>query len=152
MNFVSSVLRPSERAAALFAIAGSSSQFSGAARTLLLSLHSSDVSRGAVFGRRLRLPHPINIVVGKGAVVGDDVTICQNVTIGHTRRGGYPTLGDRVTVFPGAVIVGAITIGDDAIIGPNSLVTKNVPSGGRARAPLAEIMDPTEPSRGADSN
>jgi serine O-acetyltransferase len=62
--------------------------------------------------------------------IGDDCQIFQNVTVGDSpSKAGLPTIGDRVSIFPGAVISGPITIGDDVVIGANSVVTMSVPAG-----------------------
>lgn len=75
--------------------------------------------------------HTVGIVIGP-CVIGDNVTIYQNVTIG--KRGiGYgevsPVIGDGVTIYAGAVVTGPIRIGNNAIIGANSVVLKDVPDG-----------------------
>jgi serine O-acetyltransferase len=97
-------------------------------RNRLISGFAIDIGPGAKFGPALRLPHPVGIVVGTGAAVGADVTLYQNVTLGQ-KHNRYPTLGDGVTVFPGTVIVGAVTIGDGAVIGANLFVDVDVPAG-----------------------
>jgi len=78
----------------------------------------------------------LGVVIHKDAVIGADCTIAQNVTIGRnpgdTR---VPVLGDRVYVGAGAVIFGEIRIGDDAMIGANSVVLADVP----ARAVVAGV-------------
>lgn len=85
--------------------------------------------------RRVRLPHPVGVVMGKGVLLGYDCVIYQNVTIGARSpvKGGYPTLGDRVTVFPGAIIIGPIHIGDDAVVGAGAVVFDSVPAGAIVR-------------------
>ena len=61
--------------------------------------------------------------------VGENCHIFQCVTVGDSPRiHGLPTIGDRVWIFPGAVVSGPITIGDDAVIGANSVVTCDVPA------------------------
>lgn len=77
-------------------------------------------------GNHLMLPHPIGIVIGKGCIIGDECKIYQNVTIGR-KNGGYPTIGNNVVIYPGAVIVGDIRIGDNVIIGANAVVLHDVP-------------------------
>tara|TARA_R110000765_G_scaffold205329_1_gene310100 strand:+ start:4528 stop:4989 length:462 start_codon:yes stop_codon:yes gene_type:complete len=74
-------------------------------------------------------PHPTGIVIGEGVVIGKGTTIYQNVTFGAARRGQsnlYPQVGENVTVYAGAVIIGDIVIGDNAVIGANSVVNKDV--------------------------
>ena len=87
----------------------------------------------AVIGRRVRLPHAVGIVIGSGAVVGDGVTIYQQVTLGsHGRRDeamGYPRIGDDVVLFAGAVVVGGVAVGSGAIVGAHAVVLSDVPPG-----------------------
>ena len=60
--------------------------------------------------------------------MGDNCHIYQQVTLGQNRD-AYPVLGDGVIVYAGAKIVGGVHIGDGAIIGANSVVTRDVPAG-----------------------
>ena len=71
-------------------------------------------------------PHPVGIVIGKGIEIGKKCTIFQNVTIGKYDD-ALPKLGDNVCVFAGAILFGNIKIGNNAIIGAGSVVTKSVP-------------------------
>lgn len=88
------------------------------------------VDVGAI-GQRVRFPHPVGIVIGDGAIIEDDVTILQNVTIG--RRNGRdprnPHIKKKASLQAGAVIVGPITIGEGAIVGANSVVLNDVDDG-----------------------
>ena len=77
-------------------------------------------------GKNLYLPHPYNIIIGEGAVIGNNCSIYHEVTIGQN-KGKYPHLKDNVIVYPGAKIVGGITVGDNAIVGANSVVNRDVP-------------------------
>jgi hypothetical protein len=61
--------------------------------------------------------------------IGTDCLIMQGVTLGQ-KGGIYPTIGSRVTIYPNAVIVGSVTVGDDAIVGAGAVVLKDVPPGG----------------------
>ena len=84
-------------------------------------------------GRRLMLGHQSGIVIHPHAEIGDDCMIRQNVTIGSATPDRVfqeaPKLGNRVQVGAGAVIVGKVTIGDGARIGPTAVVLTNVPAG-----------------------
>jgi serine O-acetyltransferase len=94
-------------------------------------------------GQRFRIGHQGGIVIHPRAQIGDDCCIRQNVTIGAAtadRSSEAPTLGDRVEVGAGAVIIGRITIGDDVRIGPNAVVMTNVPAGSTAFAAPARII------------
>jgi serine O-acetyltransferase len=82
----------------------------------------------------IEIPHPTGVVIGRGTTVGRNVRIFQNVTLGSSRRGDYPTIGDDVTIYAGAVISGDITIGSGSIIGANAVVTTDVPPNKTIRA------------------
>ena len=82
-------------------------------------------------GKGLLLPHFGGIVINSGTVIGENCTILQNVTFGNTKGGknaGSPKLGSKVYVGPGALIVGAIEIGNDVMIVGNTFVNMDVPS------------------------
>ena len=85
------------------------------------------------FWSGVAFPHPIGIVIGDGVKIGQRVTIYQNVTIGLKRNfpgvneSFYPTIDDDVTVYAGAVIVGAIHVGERSVVGANALLSCDVP-------------------------
>jgi serine O-acetyltransferase len=83
------------------------------------------------FWGQVMFPHPIGIVIGDGAVIGRNVRIYQNVTLGLTENGvgGYPTIEDDVAIYAGAVIIGGITVGASSVIGANAIVSRDVPAG-----------------------
>lgn len=87
------------------------------------------ISPKAVIGKNLTLPHPIGIVIGEGAKIGNNVIIYQNVTIGRKNRNvpKYPIIEDNVIIYCQSTIIGDITIGKNSIIGSNSVVLENVP-------------------------
>lgn len=78
------------------------------------------------------LPHPFGIIISTAAEIGENVVIGHQVTIGN-RNGvrAAPTIGNRVYIGAGAKLLGPVKIGDDAIIGANSVVTKDVPAGAK---------------------
>lgn len=91
-----------------------------------------EIHPGAVIGRRVVIDHGMGVVIGETAVVGDDVLMYHGVTLGgkeYTTEKRHPTIGNRVLLGAGAKIIGNITIGDDAKIGANAVVTKVVPAG-----------------------
>ena len=100
---------------------------------------SSDIHLHARIGARLSLPHPNGVVMHADAIIGDDCMIMQQVTIGQLASGGAPRLGNRIYVGAGAKILGAITIGDGARIGANSVVLIDVPAGATAVGVPASI-------------
>jgi serine O-acetyltransferase len=94
-----------------------------------LKYGSCHISYEACIGKRLNLPHPVGIVIGKGVVVKDNVTIYQNCTLGQKDDSQYPVLNDYCIVYPGSIVVGDTSIGENAIIGANSFVNKSVGAG-----------------------
>jgi serine O-acetyltransferase len=91
-----------------------------------------DISPRTQIGPGLYIGHFGGVVVSPEATLGSNVNIAQGVTIGATSRGprmGAPTLQDRVWVGAHAIIVGKITIGNDALIAPGAYVNFDVPSG-----------------------
>jgi len=92
-----------------------------------------EISPTAEIGPGLYIGHFGGIVVSPYAVIGSNVNIAQGVTIGATSRGsklGAPVIKDRVWIGAHAILVGEITIGEDALIGPGAYVNFDVP--GRA--------------------
>jgi len=93
-------------------------------------LTGTEIHPGARLGRRFFIDHALSVVIGETAVVGDDVTLYQGVTLGgtgkeHGKR--HPTLLDNVVVGSGAKILGNITVGHNCRIGAGSVVLRNVP-------------------------
>jgi serine O-acetyltransferase len=76
-------------------------------------------------GPGLYVPHPAGTVVSPERM-GSNVTIVHNVTIGMRKEQDFPTIGDGVYIGAGARVLGAIQIGDNAQIGANAVVTKDV--------------------------
>jgi serine O-acetyltransferase len=90
-----------------------------------------EIHPGAQIGRRLFIDHGLGVVIGETAIVGDDVTIYQGVTLGgtgkeHGKR--HPTIEDNVVIGGGAKILGNITVGQNCRIGAGSVVLRNVPA------------------------
>lgn len=82
-------------------------------------------------GRRVRLDHFGGMIL-VAQWIGDDVTIRQNTTFGIARKHALqdrPVIGNRVEIGAGAVILGAVSIGDDAVVGANSVVRRDVAPG-----------------------
>jgi len=93
-------------------------------------LTGTEIHPGARLGRRFFIDHALSVVIGETAIVGDDVTLYQGVTLGgtgkeHGKR--HPTLLDNVVVGSGAKILGNITVGHNCRIGAGSVVLRNVP-------------------------
>ncbi|WP_157109088.1 serine acetyltransferase [Cryobacterium arcticum] len=100
---------------------------------------------GAKAGPGLLIHHPNGIVVGRGAKIGANCTLLQQVTLGERyldQRGpsAYPTLEDGVTVGAGARLLGGIVIGQGSNIGANSVVLIDVPPGHSAVGSPARVL------------
>lgn len=93
---------------------------------------SIEIHPGAKIGRRFFIDHGAGVVIGETAEIGDDVLIYQGVVLGGTtleKKKRHPTIGNRVVIGTGAVVLGAVVIGDDARIGAGSVVVKSIPPG-----------------------
>ena len=89
-----------------------------------------EIHPGATIGEGFFIDHGMGVVIGETAVVGNNVTLYQGVTLGGTgkeRGKRHPTLGNNVVVGAGAKILGNITIGDNVQIGSNAVVIRDVP-------------------------
>ncbi len=89
-----------------------------------------EIHPGARIGRRFFIDHGMGVVIGETAIVGEDVTLYQGVTLGgtgkeHGKR--HPTILDNVVIGGGAKILGNITVGRNSRIGAGSVVLRTVP-------------------------
>jgi serine O-acetyltransferase len=90
-----------------------------------------EIHPGAEVGRRLFIDHGMGTVIGETAVIGDDVTLYQGVTLGGTGKEKgkrHPTVGTNVSIGSGAKLLGNITIGDNCRVGAGSVVLRSVPA------------------------
>jgi len=110
-----------------------------------------EIHPGATIGRRFFIDHGMGVVIGETAEIGDDVTLYHGVTLGGTswKEGKrHPTLGNGVVVGAGAKILGPLTIGDNAKIGSNAVVVKDVPAGATAAGIPARVLDEAKKNTG----
>lgn len=108
-------------------------------RTLALFLQSRvsevfavDIHPAAVIGSGLVLDHATGVVIGETSVVGDNVSIFHNVTLGGTGKitgDRHPKIGDGVLIGTGTNILGNVRVGRNTMIGAGTIVRKNVPEG-----------------------
>ena len=107
--------------------------------SLLSCIHSNlvrsttgiEIHPAAKIGRRFFIDHGMGVVIGATAVIGDDVMIYHDVTLG-AKSGGtgkrHPTIGNNVVIGAGARIIGDITVGDGAKVSANMVVSRSVPA------------------------
>jgi serine O-acetyltransferase len=89
-----------------------------------------DIHPAAVMGQGIMLDHATGLVIGETAVVGNNVSILQSVTLGGTGKDEgdrHPKIGDGVLISAGAKILGNINVGEGAKVGAGSVVLENVP-------------------------
>lgn len=89
-----------------------------------------EIHPGATIGKGLFIDHGNGVIIGETAIVGDNVTLYQGVTLGgtgkeHGKR--HPTVGNNVMISAGAKVLGSFTIGDNSKIGAGSVVLSEVP-------------------------
>jgi serine O-acetyltransferase len=99
---------------------------------LNLRLTGAEFVPGCQVGPGFVARHPQGIVIGAGATVGSDCTFLHHVTLGERYGDGsnpdheYPNVGNRVVIGVGAVILGGVRVADDAVIGANAVVIRDV--------------------------
>lgn len=89
-----------------------------------------EIHPGATIGKGLFIDHGHGVVIGETAIVGDNVTLYQGVTLGGTGKEKgkrHPTVGNNVMISAGAKILGSFTIGENSKIGAGSVVLSEVP-------------------------
>lgn len=88
-----------------------------------------EIHPGTRIGRRFFIDHGMGVVIGETTVIGDDVMIYHDVTLGaRTFENGkrHPTIGNNVVIGAGARVLGNVTVGTGARISANSVVTRDV--------------------------
>ena len=108
-----------------------------------LFLTTIDIHPAATMGRRVFIDHGVGVVIGETAVIGDDVIIYQQVTLGgvSTSKGKrHPTLGNNVVIGAGSKVLGNIHIGENSKVGANSVVVKDVPADSTAIGIPARVL------------
>lgn len=94
-----------------------------------------EIHPGATIGKGLFIDHGMGVVIGETAEIGDDVTLYHGVTLGGTGKDKgkrHPTIGNNVVIGTGAKVLGPIFIGNNAKVGGNAVVVKDVPDGATA--------------------
>ena len=94
-----------------------------------------EIHPGATIGKGLMIDHGMGVVIGETAIVGDNCTIYQGVTLGGTGKDTgkrHPTIGNNVMIGSGAKVLGPFTVGDNAKIAAGAVVLDTVPEGATA--------------------
>jgi serine acetyltransferase len=86
-----------------------------------------DIPERVKIGSNCKICHGIGIIIHPDVIIGDNVKLHQNTTIGKGSDNKPPIIGNNVVVGANCVIIGNIKIGDGAIIGAGAVVTKDVP-------------------------
>jgi serine O-acetyltransferase len=94
-------------------------------------------------GPGLYVSHGFATIVIAGSI-GEDCLLSQQVTIGYSDRGGPPTLGDRVRIGAGAMVLGPVHVGDDAVVGAGAVVVSDVPPGKVVAGVPARVIEHAE--------
>ena len=101
------------------------------ARKRMERRYGLEISRGCTIGAGLYLGHAYDITVNSAATLGRNCNLHKGVTIGQENRGkrkGAPVIGDCVWIGANSTIVGAICVGDDVLVAPNTYVNCDIPS------------------------
>lgn len=89
-----------------------------------------EIHPGATIGKGLFIDHGNGVIIGETAILGDNVTLYQGVTLGGTGKEKgkrHPTIGNNVMISAGAKILGSFMVGDNSKIGAGSVVLSEVP-------------------------
>ena len=115
-----------------------------------------EIHPGAKIGKRVFIDHGLGVVIGETTEIGDDCTIYQGVTLGGTSlyKGAkrHPTLESGVVVSAGAKILGGFTVGQNARVGSNAVVLKEVPAGATAVGIPARIVRADLPANAIEAS
>lgn len=102
--------------------------FPGFFQRLIYFLYGLEIAVSQDIGGGLYIAHPIGTVISVEKM-GSNCTIIASVTIGMRNEWAFPTIGDGVFIGAGARVLGGIHVGDNAVIGANAVVIKDVPDG-----------------------
>lgn len=91
-----------------------------------------EIHPGATIGKRLFIDHGMGVVIGETTIIGDDCVLYQGVTLGGVGTGEHkvkrhPTLLNNVMISAGAKVIGDVTIGNNSIVGAQTVVLADVP-------------------------
>jgi len=113
-----------------------------ALRITMTAVYGIEIGKNVTMGKGVFFAHPLGVVIGGNARVGDRVRFMGSNTVGTAKENGSPVIEDDVTVGCGARILGPIRIGRGAVIGANAVVLQDVPAGAVATGVPATIRFP----------
>lgn len=102
-----------------------------------------EIHPGATIGKRLFIDHGTGVVIGETAIIGDDCTLYQGVTLGGTGKDHgkrHPTLGNNVLVGSGAKVLGPFSVGDNVNIAAGAVVLTEIPPNSTAVGVPARVV------------
>jgi serine O-acetyltransferase len=106
-----------------------------------------EIPKSVRLGRRVKFFHQHGVVIDAQCVIGDDCVFHHGVTLAFNSRFDSPNspfhapqIGSRVSFGAGCIVLGGVRIGDGATIGPNAVVTRDVPPGASVAAPPSRIL------------
>ena len=102
-----------------------------------------EIHPAATIGRRFFIDHGTGVVIGETAVIGDDVTLYQGVTLGGTGKDvgkRHPTIGNGVMIGAGAKVLGPFTVGDGSQIAAGAVVLTEIPPNCTAVGVPAQVI------------
>lgn len=119
---------------------------------LSITVTGAEIEFNAQIGPGMFVAHPVGVVIGRGTVIGSDVTIFQGVSFGvkswhpaDIRK--FPKVGNGCYFFAGAAVLGDVTIGTNCIVGAHAVLTIDLPDGGLALGVPAKVY----PGKGAET-
>jgi serine O-acetyltransferase len=107
-----------------------------------------EIHPAAFIGRRFFIDHGMGVVIGETAEIGDDVLMYQGVVLGGVsleKHKRHPTIGNKVVIGSGAILLGPIKIGDEARVGAGSVVIGDVPDGATVVGVPGRVIIEREP-------
>jgi len=107
-----------------------------------------EIHPGAQIGRRFFIDHGMGVVIGETSEIGDDVLIYQGVVLGGVsleKHKRHPTIGNKVVIGSGAILLGPIKVGNEARVGAGSVVISDVPEGATVVGVPGRVMIEREP-------
>lgn len=89
-----------------------------------------EIKSSTQIGEGFKMTHPYNITISPMAVLGKNINIMKGATIGASdgSHPGAPVIGDEVYIGINSTIIGGVTIGDDVLIAPNTMINRSIPS------------------------